>query len=244
MNKIGVALLSGSMCLTTLSSMARGEDESKRPNVLIILTDDQGYADFGCFGSQTNKTPVMDRFAQEGMSFGNFYAQPVSGSSRSALLTGRYPIRSGGRSMHASEVTMAEYACDAGYQTVCIGKWDLSGRKTVKEQMPLAQGFDYYYGPLAANDRGSVTLYENDELVGKHTDMSSLLSLYTDKTIEFLREKRDDETPFFIYLSHTMMHVVIEPSECFKGVSEGGCMVMLSRSLTMRQDDFWRHWRS
>ncbi|MFP6666913.1 MAG: sulfatase-like hydrolase/transferase, partial [Pirellulales bacterium] len=65
-----------------------------RPNILIIFTDDQGYADLGCFGSEKNETPRMDQLAREGTRFTNFYAQTVCGPSRSALLTGRYPIRS------------------------------------------------------------------------------------------------------------------------------------------------------
>ena len=64
----------------------------RRPNVLIVLTDDQGYADLGCFGSSTNKTPRLDLLASEGMRFTSFYAQHTCGPSRSALLTGRYPF--------------------------------------------------------------------------------------------------------------------------------------------------------
>jgi arylsulfatase A-like enzyme len=100
-----------------------------RPNILIIFTDDQGYADLGCTGSMKNRTPRMDQLAREGTRFTSFYAQSVCGPSRSALLTGRYPTRSKGWGMPASEITWAERIKTVGYQTTCIGKWDVSNRK-------------------------------------------------------------------------------------------------------------------
>ena len=81
---------------------------AERPNILIIFTDDQGYADLACYGNNKNKTPVLDRLAKEGTRFTSFYAQSVCGPSRSALLTGRYPFRSKGWSMPASEITFGE----------------------------------------------------------------------------------------------------------------------------------------
>ncbi|MBT7735867.1 MAG: sulfatase-like hydrolase/transferase, partial [Verrucomicrobia bacterium] len=117
--------------------------DAARPNILIIFTDDQGYADMGCYGNKKNKTPRMDRLAKEGTRFTSFYAQSVCGPSRSALLTGRYPFRSKGWGMPASEITFAELIRKADYQTVCIGKWDVSNRKVIIPRMPNAQGFDY-----------------------------------------------------------------------------------------------------
>ena len=124
------------------------EGADQRPNILIIFTDDQGYADLGCYGNQKNKTPRLDQLAKEGTRFTSFYAQSVCGPSRSALLTGRYPFRSKGWSMPASEITFAELIKKTGYQTACIGKWDVSNRKPIIERMPNAQGFDYYFGTL------------------------------------------------------------------------------------------------
>ncbi len=211
----------GALILTaTAPLVAHAAKPTQQPNVLIIFTDDQGYNDFGCFDSPTNRTPVMDNFLTEGTSFSNFYAQPVSGCSRSALLTGRYPLRSGGRSMPNSEVTIAEMAKSVGYETACIGKWDISGRKEIIEQMPLAQGFDHYYGTLGGNDTGKINLYEGNKRVETTTDMASLLHSYTQRAIDFLHN-RDEEKPFFLYLAHTMMHVTIDASENFKGKSSG-----------------------
>ena len=191
------------------------------PNILIIFTDDQGYADLGCTGSETAKTPRMDQLASEGTRFTNFYAQSVCGPSRSALLTGRYPLRSQGWSMPASEITWAEQIKAVGYQTACIGKWDVSNRKPIIDRMPNAQGFDYYFGTLGANDGGRVAFHENNEPAGKTNDMGSLTRLYTDKAIDFLKNKRDENKPFVLYVAHTMMHTIIDASPRFKGKSEG-----------------------
>lgn len=196
-----------------LNSFA-GEEEC--PNILIVFTDDQGYADLGCFGSPKNMTPNMDRLAREGTMFTSFYAQPVCGPSRSALLTGRYPDRSKGWGMPGSEVTFAEMLKEAGYQTACIGKWDVSSRAPILDRMPNAQGFDFYYGPLGANDRGKVTLYHNNEIISETKDMAGLVKLYTDKSIEYLEKLRDPEKPFVLYLAHTMMHTIIDASPRFK----------------------------
>ena len=193
-----------------------------RPNVVIIFTDDQGYGDLACYGNKKNKTPRLDQLASEGIMFTSFYSQTVCGPSRSALLTGRHPIRSGGWSMPASEITFSELMRDSGYQTACIGKWDVSNRKAIKERMPNAKGFDYYFGPLGANDDGVVSIHENNNPSVVIKEMSSLVKLYTEKSIQFLRQKRNPSKPFLLYLSHTMMHTIIDASEKFKGKSKGG----------------------
>ncbi len=193
-----------------------------RPNVLIIFTDDQGYADIGCYGNKKNKTPRLDGLAKEGTKFTSFYSQTVCGPSRSALLTGRQPIRSKGWSMPASEITFAELMRESGYQTACIGKWDVSNRKPILERMPNAKGFDYYFGPLGANDGGTVTIHENNKRALVSEKMDELIKLYTNKSINYLTEIRDPKKPFLLYLAHTMMHTIIDASPNFRGKSEGG----------------------
>ena len=218
---VGAAGLSCLGRYSAAQSERFGSTAAPRPNILIIFTDDQGYADLGCFGSRTNRTPRMDQLAKEGTRFTNFYAQAVCGPSRSALLTGRYPIRSKGWSMPASEITWAERIRKVGYQTACIGKWDVSNRKPIIERMPNAQGFDYYFGTLGANDNGRVAFHENNEPAGQTRDMGSLTRLYTDKAIDFLKNKRDKSKPFALYVAHTMMHTIIDASPRFKGKSKG-----------------------
>ena len=173
-----------SFSLNLISSAAT---EGDKPNILIIFTDDQGYGDLSCFGNKKNKTPELDKLANEGIKFTSFYSQTVCGPSRSALLTGRQPIRSGGWGMPASEITFAELMKETGYDTACIGKWDVSNRKAIKERMPNAQGFDYYFGPLGANDDGVVAIHENLEPSLVTRDMGNLSKLYTNKSITILR---------------------------------------------------------
>jgi len=219
-----VALAMGFAGCKLLASAFSGAG-APRPNILIIFTDDQGYADLACFGNAKNKTPRMDQLAREGTRFTNFYAQTVCGPSRAALLSGRYPFRSllGPKTwqMPSSEVIFAELLKSAGYQTCCIGKWDVSGRKEIIDEMPNAQGFDYYFGALGANDGGILKFHENNRAAGETRDMSSITRLYTNKAMEFLK-KRDPEKPFVLYLAHTMMHMDIDASERFKGKSKGG----------------------
>ena len=208
-----------SACLGVIAVLGA---EPLRPNILIIFTDDQGYADLACYGNKKNKTPRLDQLAKEGTRFTSFYSQTVCGPSRSALLTGRQPIRSGGWGMPADEITWAELVRKAGYQTACIGKWDVSNRKAIIPRMPNAQGFDYYFGALGANDNGTVKFHENNEAAGTTRDMGSLTRLYTDKSIDFLKNKRDPGKPFILYVAHTMMHTIIDASPKFRGTSKGG----------------------
>jgi arylsulfatase A-like enzyme len=211
-------MLSALLVLSALAYLPAAE----RPNILIIFTDDQGYADLACYGNRKNKTPRMDQLAKEGTRFTSFYAQSVCGPSRSALLTGRYPFRSKGWGMPASEITFAELIRKTGYQTACIGKWDVSNRKPIIDRMPNAQGFDYYFGTLGANDGGGVAFHKDNEPAGKTRDMGSLTRLYTDKAIDFLENRRDKKKPFVLYIAHTMMHTIIDASERFRGKSAGG----------------------
>ena len=191
-----------------------------KPNFIIIFTDDQGYSDLGCFGSETIKTPRIDRLAEEGMKFTSFYAQAVCGPSRGALMTGRYPVRiGGGWTTNGDEITVAEVLKEAGYSTCCIGKWDMSKRRYQEGLVPNDQGFDHYFGTLGANDGGKVTFYRNRESLHTTSDMGSLTSLYTDEAVKFIRQQKDG--PFFLYLAHTMAHVVIDASGQFKGKSDG-----------------------
>lgn len=208
--------------LTFLGLTIQAAEQSIKPNIVIIFTDDQGYADLACYGNTKNKTPRLDQLAKEGTRFTSFYSQTVCGPSRSALLTGRQPIRSGGWGMPAEEITWAELIGKAGYQTACIGKWDVSNRRAIIPRMPNAQGFDYFYGALGANDNGVVKLHENNEDAGSTRDMGGLIKLYTDKSIDYLKNKRDPKKPFVLYLAHTMMHTIIDASPKFRGKSKGG----------------------
>ena len=193
-----------------------------KPNFIIIFTDDQGYNDLGCFGSEKIKTPRIDQLAEEGMKLTSFYSQPVCGPARAALLTGCYPPRvsGGGWNVMSEEITLAEILQQAGYKTGCVGKWDISGRKYKEGMVPNDQGFDYYYGTLGANDKGRVSLWRNRDSLSMTDDMGSLTGLYTEESINFLKRNKDNS--FFLYLAHSMPHVKIDASPKFKGKSGRG----------------------
>ena len=188
---------------------------AERPNFLIIFTDDLGYGDLSCYGGTQARTPNIDQLAKEGTRFTSFYAQTVCGPSRGALMTGRYPIRvGGGWTTNGDEVTIAEVLKTADYTTGCVGKWDMSKRRYQEDLVPNAQGFDHYFGPLGANDGNRVTLWRDRQKLETTEDMAGLSKLYTDEAIKFL--KQHHEEPFFLYLAHTMMHVVIDASPEFR----------------------------
>ncbi|MSU50245.1 MAG: N-acetylgalactosamine-6-sulfatase [Opitutus sp.] len=192
-----------------------------KPNFIIILTDDQGYGDLGVFGSKTIRTPRLDRMAGEGLRLTSCYSAPLCGPARAALLTGSYAPRVMRLwSLPPGEITIAELLKPAGYATACIGKWDLSRRSNLEGRVPNDQGFDYYFGPLGANDGGRVKLYRNRSEIGDTTDMGSLTRTYTDEALNYIQSHRDG--PFFLYLAHTMPHVKIGASDQFRGKSAAG----------------------
>ena len=137
----------------------RAAGAGRKPNIVLIYTDDQGYQDVGCFGSPLIKTPNLDRMAAEGMKFTDFYsAASVCTPSRAALLTGCYPPRVGGlgvlfprdnKGLNPKETTLADLLKGAGYATQCIGKWHLGH---LPEFLPTSQGFDHYLGVPYSND--------------------------------------------------------------------------------------------
>ncbi|MGJ8695768.1 MAG: sulfatase family protein [Verrucomicrobiaceae bacterium] len=135
-------------------------ESGRKPNFVIIFADDQGYGDLGCFGSETIKTPNIDRLAREGRRFTNFMvASPVCTPSRAALLTGCYPKRIGmekhvlfpssTRGLSPEEHTIADHLKGQGYATACFGKWHLGHHP---ETLPQRHGFDTYFGIPYSND--------------------------------------------------------------------------------------------
>ncbi len=201
-----------------------------QPNFVIIFTDDQGYQDVGCFGSPDIRTPRLDAMAEDGMKFTSFYAQPICGPSRAALMTGCYPLRVAERGnikqvhpiLHEDEITIAEVLRAKGYATACFGKWDLAKHSQADffmDLFPTRQGFDYFYGTPTSNDR-IADLYRNEELIEPATDLATLTKRYTDEAIAFMRKNKDQ--PFFVYLPHSMPHTRLAASAEFKGKSKRG----------------------
>ena len=219
--------------LSTFSARA----ESKKPNFIFILIDDQGYYDLGCYGATEVKTPRIDAMAREGIRFTDYYAAaPICSPSRAGLLTGCYPRRVGNEiwvhradsptGIHPDELTLPELLKDHGYKTACIGKWHLGFHEPF---LPRNQGFDHYFGLLHNldpvetvffEDKGGVPLMRNGKVVKRPADVNELTRVCTDEAIDFI--ERNKNGPFFLYLPHTMLHVPLGVSEEFKGTSKWG----------------------
>jgi len=200
-----------------------------KPNIVFILADDLGYADLSCYGSKEISTPHIDKMAMEGMKFTDFYAAAcVCTPTRAAFLTGCYPKRVGLHNavlypktksgLNPSEITLAELLKAQGYATACIGKWHLGEQEAV---LPLAQGFDYFFGMPGPN-HGMSELYRNNELIAenKKVDRDQLTVRYTEEAIKFIHESKDK--PFFLYLPHSAPHIPFYASKKFRGTSKQG----------------------
>ena len=199
----------------------------KKPNFILIFADDLGYGDIGGFGLKETpvETPNLERMAAEGAKLTRFYVPtPYCAPSRATILTGRYPFRNGvvhnptpdmginQVGLPNSEITIAEALKEAGYASICIGKWHLG--HTMKF-LPRRQGFDEYYGILYSNDMRPVQLVENEKVVEFPVVQATLTKRYTDRALDFIERSAKAERPFFLYLPHAMPHKPLAVSEDF-----------------------------
>lgn len=199
---------------------------SRPPNIVLILADDLGYGDIGCYGSRI-RTPNIDRLASEGMRFTDFYsAASVCSPARAALLTGKYAVRvnvpgvllpQDDRGLPAWETTMAGMLKEAGYRSACIGKWHI-GSKT--EYLPTNRGFDEFFGLPHSHDMWPRPLMRQTEVIEPVADIRTLTQRFTEQAASFIG--RQKESPFFLYLPHTAPHIPLAPSAKFKGKSRLG----------------------
>lgn len=187
------------------------------PNIVFVMSDDQGYGDLGSYGSQDLDTPHIDRLAREGVRFTDFYANgPTCSPTRAAFLTGRYQQRLGldnalyyqemGRGLDIEARSLAEDLKGVGYTTGLTGKWHLGydeGRR------PLEQGFDHFFGMLGGNhhyfehmDRiGVADLWDGEEPIEREGYTTDLI---TEEAVGFIHEHKDE--PFFLFLAHAAPH--------------------------------------
>jgi arylsulfatase len=214
--------------------------EGLPPNVVIIFTDDLGYADAGCFGATGFETPNLDRMAREGLRLTQFYtAQPVCSASRAALLTGCYSNRVGihealmpnaATGLHPNETTIADLLKNKGYRTAAFGKWHLGDHPRF---MPGNQGFDEFFGIPYSGDMwpyhpqqgtvfnfGPLPLWDREKIVDTLHNQSLLTTHITERSVDFIRRNRHQ--PFFLYVPHPQPHVPLFVSEKFKGKSQQG----------------------
>jgi len=241
-------IVGGGAASVAVSGLANRRSSARLANIVMILTDDQGYADVGCFGARGFATPNLDRMASQGMKFTSFYvSQAVCSASRAALLTGCYSERVsiqgalGPQSrigLNPEEETMAELVKKRGYTTAIFGKWHLGHDK---EFLPMQQGFDEYFGLPYSNDMWPVNydgtpadkeakrsypplpLIEGNEKSGEVRtleDQNRLTTLYTERAVRFIEKNKG--RPFFLYVPHSMPHVPLGVSERFRGKSSQG----------------------
>lgn len=228
--------LSATPALAALGAPAQASAQQRPPNVVLIFADDMGYGDLGCYGHPTIRTPELDRMAADGARLTNFYAAvPVCSPSRAALLTGRYSVRCGmpgntgpGSDAHLpeSEVTIAQTLKARGYRTMAVGKWHLGHQRP--ELLPTGRGFDHWYGLPYSNDMQPpwvqtdvpLHLFRDTRPIEHPVDQTTLTERYTDEAVRFIGESGD--TPFFLYLAHSMPHLPVRTSERFRGQSRAG----------------------
>ncbi len=213
--------------------------QNKKPNIVIILADDLGYSDIGCFGSDV-ETPNLDEMAAKGLKMTNFYNASRCCPSRASLLTGLYPHQVGIGDMmntrpypayqgylNKTSVTIAEVLQQNGYHTIMGGKWHVG---QAKENWPLQRGFDKYFGlidgansyfenrPYRPNQKLTIALGNEQFTPGANYYSTDA---YTDYALRFIEENKSNKQPFFLYLAyqtpHWPLHALPEDIKKYKG---------------------------
>ena len=213
-------------CGVSFASIAQ---KNIHPNVILIITDDQGYGDLGINGNSIIKTPVIDRFAKQSLRFNDFHVSPVCAPTRSSLMTGRYSLRTGirdtyngGATMASSEITIAEILKQAGYRTGLFGKWHLGDNFPSR---PMDQGFDESLMHLSGGmgQVGDVTTYFQKDssyfnpVLWKNGQKESFKGYCSDifaaNAIQFIEKNKSN--PFFCYLSFNAPHTPLQVPEYY-----------------------------
>lgn len=215
----------GVFILGVLSSLALSAQASDRPNVVVIVADDLGWADVGFHGNQIIDTPSLDRIAAEGAQLNRFYTTPICSPTRAALMTGRDPIRLGvaystimpwqNNGIHPDETFLPELFLSAGYQTAMVGKWHLGHAQ--QSYHPNSRGFEHFYGHLHTEvgfyppfaSLGGKDFQRNGVSIDDQGYESYLLA---DEVSRYIRE-RDAEKPFFIYMPFIAPHTPLDAPE-------------------------------
>ncbi len=220
-----------------------GADGDRPPNLILILCDNLGYGDLACYGNTVHRTPHVDRLAEEGVRFTDFYSTSgVCTPSRASLMTGCYPRRVSmhadehgtlvlrpvaHKGLHPDEITVAEVLKSRGYATAIIGKWHLGDQPRF---LPTRQGFDSYLGIPYSDDMVArkgrpwppLPLMRNERVIEAPVDCRTLTRRYTEEAVRFITANRD--RPFFLYLPHATPGSTRSPhvDEAFRGQSNNG----------------------
>jgi arylsulfatase len=222
------------LAFLALSACGPRQDQAapERPNIILVITDDQGYGDLGIHGNPFIRTPALDSLAKKSTRIDPFYVCPVCAPTRSSLMTGRYHLRTGvydtyngGAMMATEEVTVAEVLAANGYHTAMVGKWHLGDSYPMR---PMDQGFQYYLAHKGGgigqpgDDFGNYSrpdssyfdpyLWENGERVRRKGYCSDI---FTDQAIAYIKDhiNRRERDPFFLYLSYNAPHTPLQLPE-------------------------------
>ena len=205
----------GAAVLAVSRRMDAVETTSARPNILLIVSDDQGWGDASCNWKDTDvETPVMDRIAATGVRFTQFYVNPLCGPTRSSFLTGQYSMENGmwrgpssaretDRCIKSDVTTLPEFLKKAGYRTGIFGKWHLGYQSP---NIPNDRGFDEFYGFLGGAHPYTTAmnrLLHNDQ---PYAEDLHLTDYFTEKAMSFIRDCHRKKTPFFCYVPYNAVH--------------------------------------
>lgn len=229
------------------ASMVQGQKKDKRPNIIMIVADDLGFADLGCYGGEIN-TPNLDKLAAEGMRFKQFFNCAVCNVSRVAMLTGVHPRFSAGGLLKDDMATIATVLKKAGYQTAMSGKWHLTVPATGKHT-PNEHGFDEYYGakigainffdppggdpPFLKHAGPERPFVHNEKIIESVPKDYYVTDAITDHSIEQIKKFAKSDNPFFLHLAHFAphypMHALPEDIAKYRGKYDEGYMVLRER---------------
>ena len=227
--------------LQPLNAQALAAESQSRPNIVLIMADDLGFSDLGCYGGEI-RTPHLDRLAREGMQFTQFYNCAVCVTTRAALMTGLHPRRRGNRLLHDDMTTLAEVLRSAGYRTSLTGKWHLGG---TRPNRPTDRGFDEYYGvasgccnffdpsrsdPVFYNGGKRRLFLHNESPVTQFPDDYYTTDAFTEHAVRQIRRFKDNDAPHFVHVCYTAPHFPLhaKPTDIarYRGRYDAGYFVL------------------
>ena len=200
--------------------------KQKAPNVILMICDDLGYGDPGCYGSHL-PTPNLDGMAADGQRFTHYNsAHPICSASRAGLLTGRYGLRcettgafgpTSKTGTSLDETLVSNLFHDRGYKTKAIGKWHLGNSG---DYLPTRRGFDSFFGVPYSNDMNPLPLLRDETVLEENTDRETLTSRYSEEAVKFIEESKGE--PFFLYHAFSYPHDPPIGSPRFRGKTQFG----------------------
>jgi arylsulfatase len=232
-----------------IALQALGTPVAERPNIILLMCDDMGWSDLGCYGSEI-ATPHLDRLADQGLRFTQFYNNAKCTTTRASILTGLYP-RPQGELLKTNMVTLGEVMRASGYQTALCGKWHLGHSETTH---PAHRGFDEFYGlldgccnyfdpsiPDPPYKAGRIRLFSHNlNRITKFPSDFYTTDAFTDHAIQTVRRFSDNRDPFFLHLCYTAPHYPLHAKPVdiakYQGKFRDGWLAMRRRRFQRQQE--------